>query len=72
MYFDKNNCEQWIADCPTQCFAVKEEIIGIMKNSMSRPRIKQVLLMEEMKIDDEEYAALLGLMLWNQSELFNY
>lgn len=35
---------------------------------MSRSRQKQIILMEEMKIEEEEYVALLGLMLWNQSE----
>ena len=40
----------------------------VMKNAMSRPRLKQLFLMEEMSIEEEEYAALLGLMLWSQGD----
>lgn len=65
-YLDINRLDDFVTGAPASTLG-KEDLVRLLNQCLGRPRQKMVYMMYEMQITEEEYAALLGLMLWNQN-----
>lgn len=81
-YLDMEDVDTFISRVPN-CYGKKEEIIKwvfysifssrlhfrSLQDCMGRPRQRFMRLMHELDLSDIEYAALIGLALWDQSKI---
>lgn len=68
MYLDVDRVDDWIDDISPQSEFLRADFVKYLKKEMSPEKMQISYGIDDMKIREQEWVTLVGLMLWNTSK----